>query len=111
MLAYWLLYFTRALPVAPSDGPTGALEPAFVGADTVLTLTLVAAGRTLLSRRPAGPFLLVAAASMCLYLGVLDLTTQARHGVVAPLPWVTAALCVAGGAIGIRFGWTLWSIT
>lgn len=109
MGVYWLLYFTRTLPAAPHDGPLSVIEPAFVVADAVLSLTLVAAGRALLAgRRPAGAFLLAAGAAMCLYLGVLDLMLQARHGPTAPVALAVAWLSAAGGAVALRFAWVLW---
>jgi hypothetical protein len=117
VVGYWVLYFTRAIPMLPADGPPDALEPAFVVADAVLSLTLLAAGHALLAGRPTGPFLVVAGASMCLYLGVLDLTIHARHNLTTPLtaaalfPWLIGALCVAGGSLGIRLGWVLWRDT
>jgi len=117
VVGYWVLYFTRAIPMLPADGPPGALEPAFVAADAVLSLTLFAAGHALFAGRPAGPFLVVAGASMCVYLGVLDLTIQAQRSLTTPLtaaalfPWLIGALCVAGGALGIRLGWVLWKDT
>lgn len=112
--AFWLLYFSSDATLGRGDPRVAAFEAAFLIADAAFAATLFGAGYCLLRRRAPGPFLLVAAAAISLYLGLLDLTFYAGHGfyrsvsggVVLELGVNTA--CVAGGLLGLRAGWRLW---
>ena len=113
VVLFWTLYFAGPLaPPAGADPLLREVEAIFPFADAVLAAALFAAGLTLQRRRPAGPFLLVAAAAMCLYLGVLDLTFYARRGLmspdVGPIMLGINALTIGGGLLGLRAGWLLW---
>ncbi|HEU5050855.1 MAG TPA: hypothetical protein VFU00_11050 [Gemmatimonadales bacterium] len=112
-LAFWLLYAAGALTIA-REGPAASFESAFPVADTLLGVTLVGAGIALHRRSAAGPFFLVAAASMALYLGLLDLTFYLRHDLYDLPAWTGLAalglnlVCIGGGAAGLWYGWRLW---
>lgn len=112
---FWILYFTKAVELGQSDGLLSSFESAFPIADAVFCLILFAASFTLLKRTALGPFFLVIGASMSLYLGILDATFYARQGLYNPLTTSGAlsltisAVCVVGGAIGLWFGWTMWT--
>lgn len=111
-LAFWLLYAAGIVTVG--EGIAQAYERAFPVADALLGLVLVAAGAALSAARPSGPFLVVVAGSMALYLGVLDLTFYLSHhlyrldepGTLWGLP--LNLVCIAGGASALYWGWRLW---
>jgi hypothetical protein len=113
VLAFWLVYFASSATLGRGDPTVHAFESAFLVADAAFAILLVAAGLALFRRRPAGPFLLVAAAAMSLYLALLDLTFYSRQGLYAAdtgsmLELAVNALCLGGGLLGLRCGWTLW---
>jgi len=91
-----------------------AYEAAFPLADAGFGATLLLAGYGLLRGHAAGPFLLVGAAAISIYLGLLDLTFYAGHGLYAPVnPSVLLELgvnaaCIGGGLLGLRAGWRFW---
>ena len=111
-LAFWLLY--AAGIVTLGEGIAQTYETAFPAADALLGITLLAAGATLSARRPAGPFLVVIAGSMSLYLGVLDLTFYLSHQLYSlsrPATLLALALnlvCIGGGGLALYWGWRLW---
>jgi hypothetical protein len=113
---FWALYFSGAIALGQDDPKASEFEAAFPVADAILGITLIAAGLCLLRRRLPGPFLLVAAAAMTLYLGILDLTFYARQGLYLPInsdtltTFAISGLCVGGGLLGLRLGWLLWSV-
>jgi hypothetical protein len=114
VLAFWIMYFASSAALGHGDPTVHAFEGAFLVADAVFAVLLVASGIALLRRRPVGPFLLVAAAAMSLYLALLDLTFYSRQGLYAADPGsmlelVVNALCLGGGVLGLRCGWTLWT--
>ena len=115
VLAFWGLYLAGALESGETDARVGVFESAFPLADGVLGAALVASGIALVRGRRAASPLLVAAAAMTLYLGLLDVTFFAGHGLYLPLSIATGfellinLACLAGGAIGLRVGWRLWS--
>ena len=112
VVAFWALYLSGG--IAPAGDPLlDGYEAAFPVADALLAVLLTAAGASLLRRRASGPFLLVAAAAMTLYLGLLDLTFYGRQSLAtgaawAPMQLAIIFLCVAGGTVGLRLGWVLW---
>lgn len=112
--AYWAIYFSDLGAAIREDDLARAFESAFPLADAVLATLLLAASRALFTGRRSGPFLLVMAASMCLYLGMVDVTFYYRAGLYSTLSAAglielgVNALCIGGGAAGLRFGWTLW---
>jgi hypothetical protein len=116
VLLFWALYFTEAATLGQQDPLRANFEAAFPLADLVFTGALIATGVLFLKRHESAPFFLVAAASMSLYLGVLDATFYARHGLYLPLNSDSAteivinALCIGGGAFGLKAGWQLWSL-
>jgi hypothetical protein len=111
-LAFWLLYAAGVVTVG--EGIARTYETAFPAADALLGLALIAAGATLSARRPAGPFLVVVAGSMALYLGVLDLTFYLSHHLyrlTQPATLLGLALnlvCIGGGGLALYWGWRLW---
>jgi hypothetical protein len=114
-LAFWLLY--AAGIVTLGEGIAQAYERAFPVADALLGIVLIAAGAALSASRASGPFLVVVAGSMALYLGVLDLTFYLSHHLyrldepatlwALPLNLV----CIAGGALALYWGWRLWRVS
>jgi hypothetical protein len=111
---FWLLYLSNAADLGQHHPLFHEFELAFPVADGVLAVLLFAASYCLLTGRPSGPFCLVAAASMSLYLGILDLTFYGRQGLYFPLTGsglialAINALCIGGGTLGLRLGWQLW---
>lgn len=113
MLLFWTLYLSGALDLGQEDPIVSAFETAFVLADSVLGLLLCAAGWSLLRGRPAGLYLMVVAASMSLYLGLLDLAFYAGVGLYGTLSVASVfelslnLLCIGGGATCLWIGWRL----
>lgn len=113
MLTYWTLYLTGAVDLGQSDPIVASFESAFLLADTMLGLCLLAAGGSLLGRRRSGPYLMTVAASMSLYLGLLDLVFYARRGLFSTFcaanafELVLIAVCVLGGMTCLMYGWRL----
>jgi hypothetical protein len=111
-LAFWVLYVAGVITMG--EGIARVYETAFPAADTLLGIALVAAGATLLARRPVGPYLIVIAGSMALYLGVLDLTFYlANHlySLAEPESLLGLALnlvCIVGGGLALYWGRRLW---
>ena len=115
VLAFWIMYFSSNAALGHGDPAVHAFEAAFLVADAVFAVVLLAAGVALLRRRPAGTFLLVAAAAMSLYLALLDLTFYSRQGLYsvfdgsALMELAVNGLCLGGGLLGLRWGWAFWS--
>lgn len=111
-LAFWLLYAAGVITVG--EGIARTYETAFPAADALLGIVLIAAGVALRASRPAGPFLVVVAGSMALYLGVLDLTFYLSHGLYRLTQpgtlWGLALnlACIGGGTWALYWGWRLW---
>lgn len=111
VVLFWAVYWAAGPAV---HGEVAAYESAFPLADAVFALTLFAAGTALRRGAVGGPFLLVVAASMSLYLGIVDATFYTTRGDYSPpegaalVELVTNVLCVTGGALGLAFGWRIW---
>jgi hypothetical protein len=114
VVLFWAFYFTETATLGQGHPVKRIFEAAFPAADAVLATALVATGVLLLLRRASAAFTLVIAASMSLYLGVLDATFYLRHGFYSPLTSdalteiAINVLCVGGGILGLRLGWRLW---
>ena len=114
VVLFWAFYFTGTATLGQGHPVKRIFEAAFPAADAVLATALVVTGVLLLLRRASAAFTLVIAASMSLYLGVLDATFYLRHGFYTPLMPDAATeiavnlLCVGGGIAGLRLGWRLW---
>ena len=114
VVLFWAFYFTETATLGQGHPVKRIFEAAFPAADAVLAAALVATGVLLLLRRASAVFTLVIAASMSLYLGVLDATFYLRHGFYTPLTSDALTeiainlLCVGGGILGLRLGWRLW---
>lgn len=110
MLTYWTLYLTGVVDLGQSNPIVAGFESAFLLADTLLGLLLLAAGESLLSGRASGPYLMTIAASMSVYLGLLDLVFYARLGMFSALSAATLfevaliTICVVGGAVCLAYG-------
>jgi hypothetical protein len=113
LVLFWVLYFGGIIELGEGGGVISEFEAAFPAADAVLAATLFAAGVGLLRRRAFGAFCLTAAGGATLYLGILDLTFYSRQGLYFPLTATGVVelavnlLCIVGGAIGLRYGWSL----
>ena len=114
MLTYWTLYLTGTVDLGQSDPVVAGFESSFLLADTLLGILLLAAGGSLLGRRRSGPYLMTVAASMSVYLGLLDLVFYARRGLFSSFSATDAfelsliAVCVLGGGICLVYGWKLF---
>lgn len=110
MILFWTLYLSGAMDLGQHDPVIAAFESAFILADTALGIFLCAAGWSLLRGGSRGPFLMVVAASMSLYLGLLDLAFYGQAGLYGSLTVASAfemslnALCIVGGALCLRYG-------
>ena len=113
MLTYWTLYLTGIADLGQSDPIVASFESAFLLADTLLGLLLLAAGWSLLAARRSGPYLMTVAAAMSVYLGLLDLVFYARLGMFSALSAANlfelslVSTCVLGGSICLAYGWKL----
>lgn len=114
VVAFWILFLAGAVDAGPGGGAVHEFELAFPMADAAFAAILFTAAVALFRGRPAGPFFLVAAGAMSLYLGILDLTFYGRQGLYFPVSpagvfeLVVNAACVAGGAYALRRAWWLW---
>ena len=115
VLLFWALYLSDAATLGQADPLRADFEGAFPLADVVFAGTLIATGVLFLRHHEAAPFLLAVAAAMSIYLGILDVTFYAVHGLYAPLTADAAAellinaLCLGGGILGLKAAWRLWS--
>ena len=114
VLLFWALYFTEPAVLGRDDPLKTTFEGAFPLADLAFAGALLGTGVLFLRSHPGAPFLLVVAAAMSLYLGILDVTFYASHGFYTPLTpdavteLVINFLCIGGGTFGLRAGWGLW---
>ncbi len=114
VILYWTLYFLGTIETEPAGSTLHAFESAFPPADALLCLAALAAGGALLRGARSGVFFLIVAASMSLYLGVLDVSFYGRLGFYFPLngagciELIVNLLCIVGGAYGVRLAWMLW---
>jgi NAD(P)-dependent dehydrogenase (short-subunit alcohol dehydrogenase family) len=112
VLLFWALYFTGAAELGQEHQIVAEFESAFPIADAFFCVMLFAASYCLLKGKAPGAFLLVAAGSVSLYLGILDATFYARQGHYSPITATALvelavnAFCVGGGALALWFGWT-----
>jgi len=113
VLLYWALYFSDAAALGQADSVKASFEAAFPLADLVFAGMLLVTGVLFLRRRASATFFLGAAASMSLYLGLLDVTFYAAHGLYTPLSpdalteMAINVLCLGGGVFGLRAAWHL----
>jgi hypothetical protein len=115
MLAYWSLYLTGLADLGQSDPVIAGFEAAFLLADILLGTLLFLGGWMLLRRRPGGPYLMVVAAAMSLYLGLLDLVFYSRRGLfdsasgAGVFELVLIGTCMIAGSYCLWVGWNLWN--
>lgn len=111
VLLFWTLYFTGAAELGQDHPIVAEFESAFPIADAFFCVVLFAAAYTLFKGKAAGAFLLAAAGSVSLYLGILDATFYARQGHYSPITGTALvelavnAFCVGGGALALWFAW------
>jgi hypothetical protein len=114
VVVFWVLYFNGLITLGSNDPVVTQFELAFPLPDAILAVALFAAGYRLLTNRTAGPFLLVVAASMSIYLGLLDVAFYTQRGMYSQLDAATImeiginVMCIGGGVLGLRMGWLLW---
>jgi hypothetical protein len=107
LAAFWALYLAGAIALGEPGSAVADFEAAFPFADALAAGLLVAAGVALWQGRPAGRFVMTAAAAMVLYLGVLDLTFYSRQGFFtrfggeAALELALISACLGGGAFAL----------
>jgi hypothetical protein len=110
VVLFWILYFTRAVDLGQHDRMVNAFESAFPIADAVFAAALFAASVALLRGNRLGPFFLVVAGAMSLYLGIIDATFYAAQGHYYPISTegvvglVINVLCIGGGALALWRG-------
>ena len=81
ILLFWTVYFAGAMELGQHDPVISGFESAFPIADALFCALLIAAGITLLKRRPAGPYFLVAGgAGFAASSRSLDLEEQVTLG-------------------------------
>jgi hypothetical protein len=112
VLLFWLVYFSDAAALGQEDPLKAGFEAAFPLADLVFAGMLIATGVLFLMRRDSAVFFLIVAASMSLYLGILDVTFYARHGLYTPTPdslteMAINVLCIGGGIFGLKAAWQI----
>ncbi len=116
VLLFWTLFFTGAAELGQDHPIIAEFEAAFPLADAFFAVTLFAAAYALFKGKTAGAFLLAAAGSVSLYLGLLDATFYARQGHYSPITGTALvelavnAFCVVGGALALWFGWRFMAI-
>jgi hypothetical protein len=114
VLLFWALYFTAAATLGQQDSLKAGFEAAFPLADLVFAGTLIATGVLFLKRHESAPFFLIIAAAQSVYLGILDSTFYARHGLYLPLTADSLTeiginvMCIGGGVFGLKAGWRIW---
>lgn len=117
VVTFWLVYFLANDIVGLVEPANARFEESFIVADIVFAVLLFATSWSLRHRGSAGPFLLAMAASMSLYLGILDATFYARDGLFLPVTGTALVtllvhgLCVGGGLYGLWAAWHMWSGT
>ncbi len=115
--AFWIMYFVANETLGLVEPAYASFEESFIVADSLFAALLFASSLSLHRRRAAGPFLLAMAASMSLYLGLLDATFYAQNGLFLPVTGAALfellinVLCVGGGLYGLRAAWFMWSAT
>ncbi len=112
VILFWAAWFSDAAALGQEDTLKAGFEAAFPLADLLLAGMLITTGVLFLRRRESAVFFLVVAASMSLYLGLLDVTFYARHGLYALTPdgiteMAINVLCVGGGGFGLRTAWQI----
>jgi hypothetical protein len=114
VLTFWILYFASEATLGHDNSGVARFEAAFLVADVLFAGMLLTSGFGLLRRKACGGFCLVAAASMSVYLALLDLTFYSREGLYFPLSssalleLIVNGLCLVGGVLGLRWGWLIW---
>jgi len=114
VVLFWTFYFSGAIDLGQQDEIVSAFESAFPVADLLFAVVLFAASVTLLRRRRHGPYYLVAAGAMSLYLGIIDATFYASQGGYYPITTdgivglVVNALCIVGGGLALWCGSKFW---
>jgi hypothetical protein len=117
VLLFWVLYFTGAYVPGESDDPIiDGFESAFPAADAILALSLIGAAIGILRKKSSGPFFLVAAGSMSVYLGILDISFYCQTPVYGEVDlssmfciFINVA-CIGGGIFALVLSWQLWRI-
>jgi hypothetical protein len=118
IVLFWTLYYADIITLNDENRSlVDRFESAFLLADFILGILLFLAGVGLLKKKPFGTFALVAASSMVVYLGILDVTFYTRQGLYFPITSSTMfelminCVCIAGGILTLWFGWRLWRIS
>src|SRR5262249_58274558 len=99
ILVFWILFFSVGL--APAHPPPGyfAFEHSFVLADSMLAVSLLAAGSLGLKGRPMGRVLSLMCAGGLIFLGLVDFSFNVRNGIYIrdfPPRVVAAAINILG---------------
>ena len=114
LVVFWTLYLLANDRIGLVEPQYIPFEGSFVFADLLLTVMLFISVRALRHRTTEAPLYVAMAASMTLYLGILDGTFYARSGLlfsvtingIVELSIVTA--CMVGGSYAMREAWVMW---
>ena len=109
VIAFWVLFYTTEW-MAPKNPPPGYLshERAFVWPDSLMAVTLVAAGILLFLKISLGHSLSLACSGALLFLGVIDLAYNFQNGLfrgrlAEVVPGLAINLWVAGLGLFLLF--------
>jgi hypothetical protein len=111
LAGFWALYLTGRITMGEPGSVAAEFEAAFPVADGLIALLLLTAGVGLWRGHAGARFVMTAAASMVLYLGILDLTFYTRQGFFAELNAESALelaltlTCLAGGSFALARCW------
>lgn len=114
LAAFWALYFTGRITIGDPGSAAESFEAAFPVADALAAILLLGAGVGLWKGRAGGRFAMIAAASMVLYLGILDLTFYTRQEFFAEIQNESALelgvslACLTGGVLALIRCWRRW---
>jgi len=107
LAAFWTLYLMGWTTTGEPGDAVADFEAAFPLADALIVVLLLVGGVGLWTGRSVGRFAVISAASMVLYLGVLDLTFYSRHGLFtnpvgeSVLQIVVILACLSGGTLAL----------
>jgi hypothetical protein len=114
---FWILYYLDVIELTDiEDKLVSSFESAFPAADFVMSIFLILSGIYIIRKRNTGGFFLTIAASMLIYLALLDITFYVSNGYYSKLssaiilPVCINLLCLTGGTWGLYKSWRIWRV-
>jgi hypothetical protein len=110
-LLYWVLFFTTGVVQASEDPVYLGFEGAFPAADAWLGIAAIVCAENLRRRRGAAVLYGIAAGSAFIYLGLMDVLYDLKHGVYAQLSpemateMAIVTCCLVFGPLLMRYVW------